>query len=80
MTNTFTMNNPKAWSFRVYLDTNSNKATHIVRDQNTVEAVLPRDRAVIVKLFCWRRLAETYLVSWMGDHYKWDPCYNESDR
>lgn len=71
---------PEAWSYRVYLDTSSNKSTHIVRNREQAEAFLPKDHGVVVKLFCWRRLFETYLVSWMGDHFKWDPCNSESDR
>ena len=74
-----TVTRPEAWRFRVYLDSYSNKATHIVRTREAVEAVMPKDRGVVVKLFCWRRLVETYLVSWMGDYFKWDPCRCESD-
>ena len=74
-----TMNNPEAWSYRVYLNAYTNKATHIVRNKKTVEAIMPTDHGVVVKLFCYRRLVETYLVSWMGDHFKWDPCYSCSD-
>lgn len=79
MKNFDTTNRPEAWSFRVYLNTSTNKATHIVRTREQVEAILPKDYGVVVKLFCWRRLSETYLVSWMGDHFKWDTCRIESD-
>lgn len=79
MKNYDTTNRPEAWSYRVYLDPCINKASLIVRNRETVEAIVPKDHGVIVKLFCWRRLSETYLVSWMGDHFKWDPCRSESD-
>lgn len=71
---------PEAWTFRVYLNAYSRKATHILRSKEAVEAILPKEYNVVVRLFCWRRLSETYLVSWMGDHFKWDPCCCESDR
>lgn len=74
-----TTNRPEAWSYRVYLDSHTNKSTHIVRTREAVEAVMPKDHGIIVKLFCYRRLTETYLVSWMGDHFKWDSCRSESD-
>lgn len=63
--------------FRIYLDTNSRKATHIVKDRNTAESLLPRDHACIVKKYDGKRLIETYLVSWMGDHFKFDRCHSE---
>ena len=65
--------------YRIYLDSYSRKATHIVRNRKTVEALLPRDHGCIVKEFNGKCLIETYLVSWLGDHYKWDACHSESD-
>lgn len=65
--------------YRIYLDSNSRKATHIVNDRSDAERKLPKDHGVIVKRFNGRWLADTFLVSWMGDHFKWDPCCCISD-
>lgn len=64
--------------FRIYLDSNSRKASHIVKNQAIAEMLLPKDRGCIVKEFAGKRLNETYLVSWMGDHFKWDRCLSDA--
>lgn len=65
--------------FRIYLDSNSRKASHIVKNQAIAEAILPRNHGCIVKQFNGKRLVRTYLVSWLGDHYKWDTCQCVND-
>lgn len=65
--------------YRIYLDSYSNKASYIVDSRAEAENLLPKDHGVIVKVFIGRFLWETLLVSWMGDHFKWDPCCSESD-
>lgn len=65
--------------YRIYIDSYC-KAAHIVKDRKAAEMFLPKTRSCIVKDFCGKRLMETYLVSWMGDHFKWDTCRCESDR
>ena len=73
------MSRPETKSYRIYLDSYSSKATHIVHTWEEVEAILPRDRSVVVKQFSGRRLWQTYLVNWTGLHFKGDPCYSEAD-
>ena len=65
--------------YRIYIDSYF-KAAHIVKDRKDAEMFLPKTRGCIVNDFCGKRLMETYLVSWMGDHFKWDACKCESDR
>lgn len=65
--------------YRIYIDSYF-KAAHIVKDRKDAEMFLPKTRGCIVKDFCGKRLMETYLVSWMGGHFKWDACKCESDR
>lgn len=59
---------------------NERKANLITTDINELEAALPKDRAVIVKVFEGRVLVQSYLVSWMGEYFKYDPCKSISDK
>jgi len=65
--------------YRIYLDSCSRKATHIVDSKADAEKLLPKHRSCTVKVFTGRTLCADYLVSWLGDHYKWDRCYSISD-
>lgn len=59
--------------YRIYIDSYF-KAAHIVKDRKDAEMFLPKTRGCIVKDFCGKRLMETYLVSWMGDHFNGTPA------
>lgn len=55
------------------------KADAIMSTRSGVESVHPMSRAVVVKVFRGRELMSEFLVSWMGDHFKWDACHSIAD-
>ena len=59
--------------------TGSRKADAIMSSRQEVERVHPMSKAIVVKVFRGRELMTEYLVSWMGDHFKWDACHSIDD-
>lgn len=64
------MNDDRAYTYRVYSGSR-NKAVAIVRSAAEVEKAAAVLDEVVVKLFCWRRLIHTYVVSTTQSGYKW---------
>lgn len=65
--------------FRVY-NSGSRKADAIYTNKAATVASLRTDRANIVCEYYSNHKVNEWLVSWMGDHWKWDPCFSDSDR
>lgn len=65
--------------YRIYLDSNSRKATHIVTTAAEVLAIIPEDKSVCVDLYDGRQKVESYLAkNYMGE-LMLDPCFSISD-
>lgn len=61
----------KFFKFRIYAGASRSKASHIVESRAEVEAVLPKDRPVIVCRYAGRVKHATYLVAWNGRTFCW---------
>lgn len=67
----------KIFKYRVFAGADRSKASHIVDHRKEAEAVLPKDRPVLVKRYSGRKKLATYMVEWKDNAFRWASMSNE---
>ena len=67
----------KFFKYRVFAGADRSKASHIVEHRKEAEAVLPKDRPILVKRYSGRKKLATYMVEWQGNAFRWTTMSND---
>ena len=67
----------KFFKYRVFAGADRSKTSHIVEHRKEVEAVLPKDRPILVKRYSGSHKLATYMVEWQGSAFRWTAMSND---